>query len=487
MRPRRVSAVELMGFSEGGGGRMTLTRDEQQIIEECRASFLAFLPYWQFVNRETGVVMSFAALWPGQERAAALMSSEAWLYLLKAGKLGFTELECAYDGWVARFRQPNAFIGIFSRDASAAKKLLTYVKFGLAHLPSCMRMPMFEGPGGDTAQSLILAAGPDDVRTIVSYSTKSTTAIDVTLPHAHLDELSHVLDPETLWGDVSSAVAPEPYGSCHVVTRGRGANIYTARLWEDCRNNGGSGRLLGHFEPWSARADRDARWYALEAASRPIDSMNYYAAATPAEALAANGASEFVPLTAWDMCEEADLPAVVPGSRESVVLGIDAAVTGDYFAVVAVTRHPIRHGDPAVRHVWVWRPQDFADHRIDLTVVELAIRRTCSEFKVVCAPYDPYQMEEMAQRLLADRVVWMDAFNQIGDRLVADASLRQMIVTRRLAHAGQPIIREAIQNAAIKIDAREDTKLRIVKAGVGKIDALVATSMAVQRCLYLSL
>jgi hypothetical protein len=461
--------------------------EEEATLNACRASFLAFLPFWQFVNRESGQVHSFASLWTGQRNAANLMESEPWLYLLKAGKLGFTELECAYDAWVALFRQPNAFVGIFSRDNNAAKKLLTYVKFGLAHLPAFMRPPIFDGPGGDTTQSIILAMGQDDLRTIMSYSTKTTAAIDVSLTHAHLDELSHILDPETLWGDVSTVIAPAPYGSCHVVTRGRGANVYTARMWEDCKNLGGQGRLYGHFEPWSSRDDRDERWYLVESASRTVESLNYYAPQTPEEALAAEGASEFVPLTTWDMCEEQDLPALVPGSRESCVLGLDAAVSNDYFAAVLVTRHPKRHEDVAVRHVWVWKPQDFPGKRIDFTVVEEEIRKICTDFKVVCAPFDAYQLEQMSQRLLHDHVVWADPFSQAGDRMLADAGLRQLILNRRIAHGGQPAIRDAIRNAAAKMDAKEDTKLRIVKAGSGKIDPLVALSMAASRCLYLVL
>src|SRR3990172_6824393 len=63
------------------------------------ASFLGFLPYWQFVNRDTGEVLAFGdpqtgelALWEGQQHFADHMVEHPWIYALKAGKLGFTEL-----------------------------------------------------------------------------------------------------------------------------------------------------------------------------------------------------------------------------------------------------------------------------------------------------------------------------------------------------------------------------------------------------------
>ena len=89
----------------------------------CASSFRHFLHHWTFVNRETGRPQTFSSLWAGQENAVAAMELHPWLYLLKAGKLGFTELECAYDAWVALYRHPNARVHLFSLDGSSSKAL----------------------------------------------------------------------------------------------------------------------------------------------------------------------------------------------------------------------------------------------------------------------------------------------------------------------------------------------------------------------------
>jgi hypothetical protein len=166
---KRIYATSLMGFDDDDEAALTpLQRSE---LEACQRSFRAFLPHWRFINRETGDVASFEVLWPGQEQFAQLMERESWIFALKAGKLGFTEVACAYDAWVVLFRQPNARVHLFSRDARAAQELVGYIRFGLTHLQDWMQLPLMgDEPGGDTVSSLKLQAGLDDVRTIVSYA-----------------------------------------------------------------------------------------------------------------------------------------------------------------------------------------------------------------------------------------------------------------------------------------------------------------------------
>jgi hypothetical protein len=49
------------------------------------------------------------------------MERELLILALKAGKLGFTELARACDAWVTLFRQSNARVHLFCRDARAAR------------------------------------------------------------------------------------------------------------------------------------------------------------------------------------------------------------------------------------------------------------------------------------------------------------------------------------------------------------------------------
>ncbi len=101
--------------------------------------------------------------------------------------------------------------------------------------------------------------------------------------------------------------------------------------------------------------------------------------------------------------------------------------------------------------------------------------------------YDPYQMEEMAQRLRREGI-WCHEFSQTGDRLIADAQLHQLAMRRAISHTGDTMLSEHISNARAKLSKDEDTKMRIVKKSPGrKIDLAVAASMAVHQVLYLNL
>jgi len=113
---KRIYATTLVGFDGDDIAEPTLRQSSE--LEACRLSSRRFLRCSQFRNRDTGEIGSSVALWPGQERFADLMEREPRICALKAGKLGFTEPECAYDSWVVLFRQPNARGHFASREGS---------------------------------------------------------------------------------------------------------------------------------------------------------------------------------------------------------------------------------------------------------------------------------------------------------------------------------------------------------------------------------
>jgi hypothetical protein len=196
--------------------------------------------------------------------------------------------------------------------------------------------------------------------------------------------------------------------------------------------------------------------------------------------------SALVSLEAWDACFDPTLPPFLPGDKSPTVLGVDAATTNDTFAVVAVSRHPSRLEDPAVRAVKVWTPQE-SGGKIDYDAAEDWIRQICAAYNVVQITYDPYQLEQMMGHLRRDKVAWCWPFSQQQDRLIADKGLYDLIIRRRLAHNGDATLRQHVINAGAKL-TRDETTLRLVKRQQHlKIDAAVAMSMATSRCLYLTL
>lgn len=85
--------------------------------------------------------------------------------------------------------------------------------------------------------------------------------------------------------------------------------------------------------------------------------------------------SEFVPLESWDNCFDPDLQPLYPGDQTPLILGVDAASSGDCFAIVGVTRHPAFHNKPAMRFCHKWTPP--RGGRINYDLPEIYIRLLC--------------------------------------------------------------------------------------------------------------
>jgi hypothetical protein len=498
-----------MGFDDEDDLRdPELTTEQRTEIEACRRSFLYFLKYYQFTNRETGEINSFRELWPGQLDFAVAIQEHPWILALKAGKLGFTELECAYDVWIARFGQANARVHLFSRDIQAAQTLLEYVRFGFLHLPSWMQLRIrVEEAGGDTMRSLKLDGGRDDVRTIISYSAGPHVGIDQTATHSHVDEMARMPFPDRTWSAIQSTVAPS--GSCHIVTRGAGDEDFLSQLWEAAE--AGIGLLHPFFAPWSARPDRSMEWRTQQSSTMPNQQFLHFAPETPAEALAGDATAEYIPAQIWDACADTSLPTVGPGDRTPIVLGVDGAVTGDNFAIVAVSRHPDRPQDAAIRACKVWDPKvtgvvDFdAVERFILFAIEGGCNQghppsmplpgcpacragafTVLKMNIVSVVYDPYQIEQMMQHLRHH--AWCDAFPQAREREIADSLMHKLALRRQLSHNGDARLREHVLNVRAKLSKEQDSKMRMIKRSPNrKIDLAVAASMAIFQCLYLNL
>lgn len=240
--------------------------------------------------------------------------------------------------------------------------------------------------------------------------------------------------------------------------------------------------------------------------------------------------SNFIQPEWWDACA-ANTPLLDPGDNTPLVVGVDAATTGDCFAIVVVSRHPERHDEVMVRAVKVWDPKEhggiieYAEPETFLRFLaqgghvsdtgtlhpkslkgqnaELGCDRCEADdwdvpgHNVVQICYDPYQLESMMQRLRTDEIAWCEEFSQAGDRLRADRSLYDAILTRRITHPGHlnldhpatpgsSKLRQHVLNAGAKVQKDQDSTLRLVKVAPNrKIDAAVALSMASARCLYL--
>lgn len=224
--------------------------------------------------------------------------------------------------------------------------------------------------------------------------------------------------------------------------------------------------------PWQT-----PEYYAQEAASLAPEEFNRvhrnkWASATEA----------FIPIEWWDACQ-----TTLPKMRvdQPMVVALDAAVSGDCFAVVGLTRD----GDKThVRFVHIWTPPkngvikfgNDADPT-DISTPEGVCRWLARTYNVVQFAYDPYQLADFTQRLGRDGLGWFKPFSQQAERLRGDKMLYDTIRDRRVQwdESTQAVteLRQHILNADA---ATEKEKFRIVKrAEHGRpIDACVTLAMA---------
>ena len=196
--------------------------------------------------------------------------------------------------------------------------------------------------------------------------------------------------------------------------------------------------------------------------------------------------TKFVEMLWWDNCHQ-PIPPV--HAKEPMVLGVDAAKGGatniaDCFAVVGVTRMPGDASKVAVRYAGIWQPSP--GQTLDFDQMEAEILRLCENYMVIEVAYDPYQLHHMMGRIAKRVKARVREFNQQSPRIKSDKALQDLILNGRVAHDGNPLLRNMIDNCDLVRAGRDG--LRIVKRSESlKVDAAVALSMAAERILWYNL
>ncbi len=206
----------------------------------------------------------------------------------------------------------------------------------------------------------------------------------------------------------------------------------------------------------------------------------------------------------WDGCRT-DIPALTPTT--DLVLGVDAGIISDAFAIIGVSRTsgegkrelvtsdtyglslfvPRETEAPkiAVRATKIWTPHG---QPLDFGEPYQFLAGFVRSHRVRCITYDPSQLHDFMVRFQREHSIWTESFDQTSRRAVADVDLLALIRSRRLEHDGNEELRAHVLNASLKMQAREDSRGRFVKSKSSrKIDALVALSMASSQAMYLNL
>lgn len=186
---------------------------------------------------------------------------------------------------------------------------------------------------------------------------------------------------------------------------------------------------------------------------------------------------QFVPLEWWEACRGEVKPIE---DNEPCILVADAGVSNDSFGVLLVSGG--NEGEVCtVRYAHAFIPPKGG--KINFAEPEGEIRRLIDTYNVSEFVYDPYMLEDMASRFKNEMLCHCHAFNQSGDRLIADKGLHDAIQARRVLHSGEPSLRDHIQNA--NASTVGDDKMRIVKRDdASKVDLAVCLSMGRARVKY---
>lgn len=210
--------------------------------------------------------------------------------------------------------------------------------------------------------------------------------------------------------------------------------------------------------------------------------------------------NSFVEPLAWDRCadEAIDPEEIIRKTPNTVVvMGVDAGVSMDGSACIALCRHPnpdLHETDLVILAARIWEPAP--GHPINLAeTVEATIREWAEKWYVYEVAYDPHEMTSIANVVYQkDAVAWLRPFGQVNARLVSDKLLYDLIVHKRIHYhpyktLGIEDLSRHIKQAGRQEDP-ENRKLRIVKVSKtssAKVDGAVALSMAAHRCLQLAI
>lgn len=209
--------------------------------------------------------------------------------------------------------------------------------------------------------------------------------------------------------------------------------------------------------------------------------------------------SPFVDMATYDRCGS------VPVDFEALkgkpcFLGVDLSEVSDLTAIVAAW--PTDDGGYIVRP-WFFCPADALAKKsrvegvnyqewekaglitatpgaaVDYDFVEAEIRKLHAEFDVRQIAFDPWRAQQLQRNLMNDDLPVVDFRQGFISMSPACDEVERAIITGKLYHAGNPILRWNFDNVAVVRDAAGNRKFDKSKSR-DKIDGAIATLMAVR-------
>jgi phage terminase large subunit-like protein len=208
-------------------------------------------------------------------------------------------------------------------------------------------------------------------------------------------------------------------------------------------------------------------------------------------------ATRWLPLPAWDACATDIDRARLAGRR--CFVGLDLSTTTDLTAAVAV--FPTATGFDVLAHFFM--PQDRIPQRvtrdrvpydqwarqgwltaipgpvIDYDRVRAVLQGWDAEFDVQMIAYDPWNATDLIARLEKDDGITCVKVRQgFGSLTAPSKSLETAILSRRLRHNNDPVLRWNVSNVSVETDDAGNIRPS-KKASTERIDGVVALILAI--------
>lgn len=189
--------------------------------------------------------------------------------------------------------------------------------------------------------------------------------------------------------------------------------------------------------------------------------------------------SQFISAEAWQACYSPDVQRWREGDHRRLVLGADASTSRDLTALVGCAFNFLTRKTEAI-YCKVWKPERgvfrFGKPTVDLEeTIGAEVLRLHHLGVVSSVIFDPYQLH--SQGLTWERAgIRCIEMPQSAQRTESDQALYDAILSRTLAHCGDPTLTEHIQNA-VAVETPRGFRLAKEKTSK-KIDCAVSLSMS---------
>ncbi|MBA7566568.1 hypothetical protein ES695_19715 [Candidatus Atribacteria bacterium 1244-E10-H5-B2] len=182
--------------------------------------------------------------------------------------------------------------------------------------------------------------------------------------------------------------------------------------------------------------------------------------------------TQFIDMDKFDQCVNKDLTPILPNKNIKIWVGIDASVSGDSTAVVAVTR---KEDKIILANYKKWQPSK--KNPIDLEeTVEKYIIDLDRDFDLQLAYYDPYQLHRSSMTLKKKGIRMEELPQTVGNTIDFSQNLYDLIQFGNIVFYPSQELRRHIKSCKAK---EMERGYRIVKGSQSsKIDLAIAMAMA---------